>query len=104
MLTKRKRISSWFPAFADSTDDGGEINVTAAGEDGVFFSVKTGIEAGGRPIGGDGLQTFGAVRALARYIKIEVVPASSGAVTISEARKNYRVYNTADLLRCNIFS
>lgn len=57
----------------------------AAGEDGVFFSINTGIEAGGRPIGSDGLQTFGAVRALARYIMIEAIPASGGVISISEA-------------------
>lgn len=57
----------------------------AAGESGEFFSVREGITADDRPVGGDGLQTFGGVRALARYVKIEAVPASGGSVGINEA-------------------
>lgn len=55
-----------------------------AGESGIFSSVRTGIEAGGRPVGSDGLQTFGGIRAVARYVKIEVVPPSGGSVVINE--------------------
>ncbi|CAM9914395.1 unnamed protein product, partial [Hapterophycus canaliculatus] len=40
----------------------------------------------GRPLGSDGMQTFGGVRAFARYVKIEVVvpPSSGGKVVINE--------------------
>lgn len=79
-------LSLRFPAFSDATDDEGVLNVMAAGEDGVFFPVKAGIETGGRPSGSDGLQTFGGVRALARFVKIEALPASGGVITINEAR------------------
>ena len=61
------------------------MNVMAAGPSGAYSTVRTGIETGGRPVGSDGLQTFGGVRALARYVKIEVVPASGGSVVINEA-------------------
>lgn len=57
----------------------------AAGESGEFFSVREGIAADDRPVGGDGLQTFGGVRALARYVKIVAVPASGGSIGINEA-------------------
>lgn len=56
-----------------------------AGEPGVFTTVRTGNDAGGRPVGSDGLQTFGGVRALARYVKIEVTAPSGGNVVISQA-------------------
>lgn len=71
-------------AFGEATDDGGEFNVMAAGESGVFSSVRTGLGAGGRPSSSDGLATFGGVRALARYVKIEAVPASGGQIVINE--------------------
>lgn len=58
----------------------------AAGESGVYSTVLAGIGAGGRPLGADGLQTFGGVRALARYVKIEAVPASGGgSIVVNEA-------------------
>lgn len=57
----------------------------AADESGVFSSVKSGIEAGGRPLGSDGLQTFGGIRSLARYVKIVAVPSSGGKIGINEA-------------------
>lgn len=77
--------SSSSPAFSESTSSGGTFSVMAAGESGVFSTVREGIEAGGRPVESDGLQTFGGVRALARYVQIEVVPASGGAIVINEA-------------------
>lgn len=61
----------------------------AAGESGVFSAVRTGLETdpAGRPLGTDGLQTFGGVRAMARYVKLGVtVPASGGTIAISEVR------------------
>ncbi|CAN0345395.1 unnamed protein product, partial [Ascophyllum nodosum] len=72
-------------AFSDDTDTGGEFSFYAAGEAGVFYSVRTDIEAGGRLVGSDGLQTFGGVRALARYVKIEVTPSIGGTIGITEA-------------------
>ena len=77
--------SSSSPAFSESTSSGGTFNVLAAGESGVFSTVREGVEAGGRLVESDGLQTFGGVRALARYVQIEVVPASGGVVVINEA-------------------
>lgn len=74
-------------AFADSTDGTGELNILVAGESGVFSSVSTGLKAGGRPSTSDGLQTFGGVRALARYVKLEVVPVSGGTVVINEVSR-----------------
>lgn len=74
-----------FPGFSDASDAGGQLNVMAAGESGVYSMVRSGIEAGGRPVGADGLQTFGGVRALARYVKIQAVPASGGSIVINEA-------------------
>lgn len=56
-----------------------------AGESGIFSTAREGIEAGGRPVGSDGLQTFGGIRALARYVKIEVVPPTGGSIVINEA-------------------
>lgn len=38
----------------------------------------------GRPVGSDGLQTFGGVRALARYVKVVAMPAVGGRVVINE--------------------
>ena len=72
-------------AFSDDTNTGGEFTVYAAGEAGVFDSVRSDIEAGGRPVGSDGLQTFGGVRALARYVKIEATPSIGGTIGITEA-------------------
>lgn len=74
------------PAFSTDTDAGGKLNVFAAGESGVFSYVRWGLEAGGgRPLGSDGLQTFGGVLALARYVKIEAVPSGDvGAIVINE--------------------
>lgn len=73
------------PAFSSDTDAGGKLNVLAAGESGVFSNVRSGLEAGGRPLESDGLQTFGGVLALARYVKIEAVPSGDGgAVVINE--------------------
>ncbi|CAM9220801.1 unnamed protein product [Pylaiella littoralis] len=72
-------------AFSEDTDAGGELNLMAADESGVFSSVKSGIEAGGRPLGSDGLQTFGGIRSLARYVKIVAVPSSGGKIGINEA-------------------
>ena len=59
----------------------------AAGSSGVYSTVREGIVAGGRPVGSDGLQTFGGVRALARYVKIEVVPSSGESIIINEASR-----------------
>lgn len=56
-----------------------------ARESGIFSTVRAGIEAGGRPVGSDGLQTFGGVNALARYVKIGVLPPSGGSIVINEA-------------------
>lgn len=64
----------------------GEFAVFAAGESGVFSSVRTGIEAGGRPAGSDGLQTFGGMRAVARYVKIVATPVAGGMISFKEAR------------------
>ncbi|CAN0009638.1 unnamed protein product [Ectocarpus sp. 12 AP-2014] len=72
-------------AFSTDTDAGGKLNVLAAGQSGVFSYVRSGLEAGGRPLGSDGLQTFGGVLALARYVKIEAVPSGDGgAIVINE--------------------
>lgn len=80
-------LSTTFAAFAESTGTGGEFHISTAGENGVFSPVRTGLkaEAGGRPLGSDGLQTFGGVRALARYVRIEAVPAEVGSIGINEA-------------------
>ncbi|CAN0223077.1 unnamed protein product, partial [Pylaiella littoralis] len=72
-------------AFSEDTDVGGEFDVMAAGDSGVFSSVKSGIEAGGRPLGSHGLQTFGGMRTLARYVKIVAMPSSGGKIGINEA-------------------
>ncbi|CAM9820075.1 unnamed protein product, partial [Ectocarpus sp. 12 AP-2014] len=75
-------------AFSEETDAvGGEFSVMTAGESGVFSAVRTGREAdpAGRPLGTDGLQTFGGIRAMARYVKLGVtVPTSGGTIAISE--------------------
>lgn len=73
------------PVFSETTDVGGHFNVMAAGESGVYSMLRAGIEAGGRPLGADGLQTFGGLRALARYVKIEVVPANGGRIGVNKA-------------------
>ena len=74
------------PAFSDTTDSGGEFNILTAGEFDSFSPVRTNLKAGSRPPSSDGLATFGGVRALARYVKVEVVPPSGGDVTINEVR------------------
>lgn len=61
-----------------------------AGEPSIFSTVRTGIGAGGRPVGSDGFQTFGGVRALARYVKIEVRPPIGGNIVINEASRQYQ--------------
>eukprot|EP00904_Undaria_pinnatifida_P008254 jgi/Undpi1/4559/HiC_scaffold_18.g07913.m1 len=71
--------------FSEDTDAEGTLNVMAAGESGEFLAVREGINAGGRPVGSDGLQTFGGVRALARYVKIEAVPIPGGVIGVNEA-------------------
>lgn len=86
LSTYVKHVLLYRPAFSDSTDSGGEFNIMVAGEFGSFSPVRTGLEAGGRPLSSDGLATFGGVRALARYVKIEAVPASGGTITINEVR------------------
>ncbi|CAM9500688.1 unnamed protein product [Scytosiphon promiscuus] len=83
-------------AFSGETDAvGGEVNVMTAGESGVFSPVvrAAAIEADptGRPLGSDGLQTFGAVRALARYVKIEVVVPTSGSGKVVISEMEFRV-------------
>lgn len=80
-------------AFSEASDAGGQLNFMAAGESGVYSMVRSGIEAGGRPVGADGLQTFGGVRALARYVKIQAVPASGGSIVINEVE--FRVGDVA---------
>ncbi|CAM9855253.1 unnamed protein product [Ascophyllum nodosum] len=72
-------------AFSDDSDTGGAFTVYAGGEAGLFDSVRANIGAGGRPVGSDGLQTFGGVRALARYVKIEVTSSIGGTIGITEA-------------------
>lgn len=69
---------------SEDTDAGGSFNFLAAGESGEFYAVRLGVEAGGRTPDVNGFQTFGGVRAVARYVKIEAVPASGGAIVISE--------------------
>lgn len=71
----------------DSTTSGGTFNVYAAPENGVYSAVLVGATAGQRADStGTGLQTFGGVRALARYIMVEAVPASGGSIAMSEVR------------------
>lgn len=77
-------VTSLLPAFSEDSDPGGQFNVMAAGESGDFFPVRLGIEAGGRTPNSDGLQTFGGMLAVARYVKIEVVPSSGGSIVINE--------------------
>eukprot|EP00904_Undaria_pinnatifida_P008260 jgi/Undpi1/4564/HiC_scaffold_18.g07918.m1 len=72
-------------AFSTGAGAGGQLKIMAAGESGEFFSVRDGITADGRPAGSDGLQTFGGVRALARFVKIVAVPANGGNLGINEA-------------------
>ena len=73
------------PAFVEeSYTIGATFNVYTAGVDGVFSSVLSGVSAGTRDSSLEGLQTFGGVRALARYVKIEGVPGSGGEFSISE--------------------
>ena len=84
--------------FSEDTDAEGTLNILAAGESGEFTAVREGIEAGGRPVGSDGLQTFGGVRALARYVKIEAVPIAGGVIGLNEAS----VY-AALCLACTLF-
>ena len=73
------------PAFVEeSYTIGATFNVYTAGVDGVFSSVLSGVSAGTRDSSLEGLQTFGGVRALARYVKIEGVPGSGGEFSISK--------------------
>ena len=76
-------------AFSDNSDPGGQFNVMAAGESGDFVSVRSGVEAGGRPPSSDGFQTFGAMLAVARYVKIEAVPARGGSIVINEVSQRH---------------
>ena len=66
------------------------------------YSPRAGVEAGGRPLGADGLQTFGGMRALARYVKIEVVPANEGSVVINEASVVFRAWGTVATFVCGL--
>ena len=91
-----------FTAFSESSDAGGQLNIMAAGESGMFSTVRAGVEAGGRPLGADGLQTFGGMRALARYVKIEVVPANEGSVVINEASVVFRAWGTVATFVCGL--
>lgn len=68
----------------ESSTVGAMFNVYTAGADGVFSSVLSGETAGPRDASIQGLQTFGGVRKLARYVKIEGVPGSGGEFSISE--------------------
>lgn len=70
----------------DSTTAGAKFNVYTAGADGIFSSVLAGVTAGVRDSSLEGLQTFGALRKLARYVKIEGVPGGGGMFSISEVR------------------
>ena len=73
------------PAFvAEASTAGAKFNVYIAGADGIFTSVLSGVTAGLRDSSLEGLQTFGGVRALARYVKIEGVPGIGGEFSISE--------------------
>lgn len=73
------------PAFVEkSSTVGATFNVYTAGVDGKFRSVMSGVAAGVRGASLEGLQTFGGVRKLARYVKIEGVPGSGGKFSISE--------------------
>ena len=73
------------PAFVDdSSTAGAKFNVYTAGVDGIFSSVLSGATAGPRDASLEGLQTFGGLRELARYVKIEGVPGSGGEFSISE--------------------
>ena len=60
----------------------------------MFSSVRTGIEAGGRPAGSHGLQTFGGMRAVARYVKIVAMPVAGGMISFKEARHTTIIANT----------
>lgn len=55
----------------------------------MFSAVATITEAGERPAASDGLQTYGGVRALARYVKIRAVPASGGMISFNEVSQSY---------------
>lgn len=68
----------------DSSTAGATFSVYTAGVDGIFSSVLAGATAGPRDASLDGLQTFGGIRKLARYVKIEGVPGSGGDFSISE--------------------
>lgn len=73
---------------------GAKFNVYTAGADGVFSSVLSGVTAGPRDSSLEGLQTFGGVWALARYVKIEGVPGNGGEFAITEV-----CYNVSDDFR-----
>eukprot|EP00904_Undaria_pinnatifida_P002876 jgi/Undpi1/1258/HiC_scaffold_109.g14172.m1 len=72
-------------AFVDeSWTEGATFNVYTAGVDGIFSSALSEVAAGPRDSSIEGLQTFGGIRTLSRYVKIEGVPASGGQFSISE--------------------
>ena len=68
----------------EASTAGATFNVYTAGTDGIFTSVLPGVTAGPRDPSLESFQTFGAVRKLARYVKIEGVPGSGGEFSISE--------------------
>lgn len=68
----------------ESSTAGATFNVYTSGANGVFSSVLSGATAGPRDASLEGLQTFGGMRTLARYVKIEGIPGSGGEFSISE--------------------
>ena len=68
----------------ESWTEGATFNVYTAGVDGIFSSALSGVAAGPRDSSIEGLQTFGGVRTLSRYVKIEGIPGSGGQFSISE--------------------
>lgn len=75
------------PAFnEEASTAGATFNVYTAGVDKKFSSVLSGVTAGLRDSSLQGLQTFGGVRTLARFVMIEGIPGSGGNFSISEVR------------------
>ena len=68
----------------ESSTEGATFNLYTAGANGIFDEVLSGVTAGQRDASVEGLQTFGGVYQLARYVKIEGVPGSGGEFSISE--------------------
>eukprot|EP00904_Undaria_pinnatifida_P006174 jgi/Undpi1/2687/HiC_scaffold_14.g06065.m1 len=68
----------------ESSTEGATFNLYTAGANGIFEEVLSGVTAGQRDASVEGLQTFGGVYQLARYVKIEGVPGSGGEFSISE--------------------